>query len=145
LRRCLGLLGLLGRLDVPQRAYALPLRKRLYQKLELLCRKFRLPVKDARDVAAWVRQAFDVATCERIDIGGHHDDRHLWSGRGRRLQRDFGAIGDEDIRLLSHHFVGGGESTRYVFVRAAEFDLEILAVSETKLAELGEKDSITLP
>jgi hypothetical protein len=45
---------------------------------------------------------------------------------------------------VGHHFVGGGERTCHVFVGTTEFDLDILAFSETKLAKLDEKNGIAL-
>jgi hypothetical protein len=95
-----------------------------------------LSIEHARDVAAGTSQALDVTARNRIILHGEYDDRNAAARTNDRLQRNFGAGGDDQVHLQPHQFGSDGEGSAGI-VDPPIVDDDILALTESELTQLG--------
>ena len=92
-------LPLVGRQPVPEHGRGRHVRKCVFDELNPLRRQLDLLKEHAGDVAGGARQIGHVAVSERIVVDGDHHDGQRPGGGERRLQGDFRAGGQDDIRF----------------------------------------------
>jgi hypothetical protein len=116
-------------------------RHELFEQVQLFCEKIDGKEGDARDIAAWSRQARDVAAHHGIIPGDDHDRDRLCLGRGRPDSR--GRCCQDDVDVPADQVRREGGQLGGVAAREAFFEEDIFAFHVAELTETLQKDKVS--
>src|SRR5262245_19331305 len=122
---------------VPQHRDPSHLRHRLLDQLETFGGKSRRVVRNAGDVATWVRKAVDKARRDRITGSKEYHRRHI---RDRAGERSGKAAGDDHIRSISLHAPDNLTKLTDLTTRSACLVREVFAECIAMLLQLFQQD-----
>jgi hypothetical protein len=122
---------------VPQHRDPSRLRHRLLDQLETFGGESRRVVRNAGDVATWVRQAVDKVRRDRITDSKEDYRRHI---RDLASERGWKAASDDHIDSISLHAAHNLAKLAHLTARAARLECKILAECVAVLLQLLQQD-----
>jgi hypothetical protein len=108
---------------------------RLFQQLQTFAGQLEGVQINPCEIAAWPRQAFYIAECERVVIDCNHDDRYRAGRFLCGLERDFLAGSEDHVDIAAHQLFHRSREALGVPVEQQEVDREILRRRACQLAQ----------